>query len=127
MHCERIWPSSALSLRKDAKGIWHDADLMNDTAIAKLDAESERREGSIAKCRDHFVAVDEVRIFASAHRRLQCDVEVRDLQLMLDERTAGLAIFAAPFEVGEGGAVALQQTCTAIRESIGDWGEPAVG
>jgi len=37
--------------------------------------------------------------------------------LMLDEGAAGLAILAAPFEVGEGDAVALQQTRAAIGEA----------
>jgi hypothetical protein len=70
--------------------------------------------GSIRNFRDRFVAGDGARIIASAHCRLQRNVEVDDFQLMLDEGTAGLAILAAPFEIGEGDATAFQQTRATI-------------
>ena len=61
-----------------------------------------------------------MRISASAHRHLQRNIEVHDLQLVRDEGTAGLAILATPFEIGESDAVALLQTCTTIGERIND-------
>ena len=53
-------------------------------------------------------------------RALQRDIKVHDLELMLDERPAGLAVLAAPFDIGEIDAVALdQEPGAAIGKRIG--------
>ena len=53
-------------------------------------------------------------------RCLQGDPKVDGLQLMLDERSAGCLVLAAPRDIGEGRTIALdQQAGAAISESIG--------
>ena len=53
--------------------------------------------------------MDELHVVSSTSGELQRDREIDDLQLMLDERAAGLAVLAAPFDVGKLNAVALDQ------------------
>src|SRR5271157_746338 len=62
---------------------------------------------------DEFSGVNELHVGASARRALQADIEVHDLQLVLDERAAGLAVLAAPFDVGKCDAVALDKEARA--------------
>ena len=61
--------------------------------------------------------MDEPHVGAIARRALQADVEIHDLELVLDERPAGLAVLAAPFDIGEVDAVALDQEA---RAAIGE-------
>jgi hypothetical protein len=51
-----------------------------------------------------------------ARSALQRDGEIDDLDLVLDERPAGFAVLPAPFDIGEGNAIALDQE---PRSSIG--------
>ena len=60
----------------------------------------------------------------SARPRTACckrDVEIHNVKLVLDERAAGLAVLAAPFDIGEVDAVALDQEAgAAVGERIDD-------
>ena len=64
---------------------------------------------AIAERRLFVVVMDELHVVSSAGSELQRDREIDDLQLMLDKRAAGLTVLAAPFDVGELDAVALDQ------------------
>ena len=56
---------------------------------------------------DKLGGMNELHVGASTRGALQADIKVHDLQLVLDERPPGLAVLAAPFDVGEFDAVAL--------------------
>jgi hypothetical protein len=63
--------------------------------------------------------MDQPDIFAAAHRTLKCNIEIHDPQLVFDERSAGLAILAAPFDVGEFDTVAIdEQSRSTVSECI---------
>ena len=53
--------------------------------------------------------MDKSHVATGTSGELQRDREIDDLQLMFDERAPGLAVLAAPFDVGELDAVALDQ------------------
>jgi hypothetical protein len=56
-----------------------------------------------------LVGMNEAHVAALAGGAMQADIEVHDLKLVLDKRPAGRAVLAAPFDVGEIDAVALDQ------------------
>ncbi len=89
-----------------------EADLVHDSLVRELHAQRQRiaRGASLLrKSGDDVVGMDELHVAPSASGELQRHQEIDDLQLMLDERAAGLAVLAAPFDVGEFDAVALDQ------------------
>ena len=80
--------------------------------VRELHAQRQRIAGGarlLRKSGDDVVGMDELHVAPSTGGDLQRDREIDDLQLMLDERAAGLAVLAAPFDVGELDAVALDQ------------------
>jgi hypothetical protein len=76
----------------------------------------------IRKGSNELGRVNELHALALARRGLQADEEIRDLQLVLDERPAGLAVLAAPFDVGECDAITLdKETRAAASFSSRSW------
>ena len=76
------------------------------------------RSGSAA-----MISSGRIRRTSGRSRTARCkgDVEVHDVELVLDERAAGLAVLAAPFDVGEVDAVAFDQEAgAAIGKRIDD-------
>ena len=104
--------------------VGEEANLVHDSLVRELDAQGERiARGArlLRKSGDDVVGMDELHVASSASGKLQRDREIDDLQLMLDERAAGLAVLAAPFDVGELDAVALdQQSRATVGECVGD-------
>ena len=103
-----------------------EADLVHDSLVRELHAQ---RQGIacgaslLRKSGDDVVGMDELHVSSSTSSDLQRDREIDDLQLMLDERTAGVAVLPAPFDVGELDAVALDQEArAAIGKRVGDRG-----
>ena len=87
-----------------------EADLVHDSLVRELHAQGQRIAGGarlLGEASDDVVGVDELHVASSAGGELKRDREIDDLQLMFDERTAGLAILPAPFDIGELDAVAL--------------------
>ena len=89
-----------------------EADFVHGSLVRELHAQRQRiARGArlLGESRDDVVGMDELDVASSASGELQRDRKIDDLQLMLDERAAGLAVLATPFNVGELDAVALDQ------------------
>ena len=88
------------------------ADLVHDSLVRELHAQRQRIACGARLLResgDDVVGMDELHVAPSTGGDLQRDREIDDLQLMLDERAASLAVLAAPFDVGEFDALTLDQ------------------
>ena len=88
------------------------ANLVHDSLVRELHAQRQRivcGARLLRKSGDDVVGMNELHVASSAGGDLQRDREIDDLQLMLDKRPAGFAVLAAPFDVGELDAVALDQ------------------
>ena len=59
--------------------------------------------------RDHLVRREQADIATRTHRASQRDVEIDNLDLMLDEGSAGLAVLPAPFDIRKVGTIAHDQ------------------
>ena len=103
--------------------IGHQPDVMPGAAIRERHPERKRialAEGLIGKGGNHLGRMDEPNAGASLRRPLQRHVKIDDLKLVLDEGAAGFAVLAAPFDIGEIDAVALDQEAgAAVGERIG--------
>jgi hypothetical protein len=89
-----------------------EADLVHDSLVRELHAKRQgiaRGASLLGESGDDVVGMDELHVASSSCGELKRDREIDDLQLMFDERPPGLAVFAAPFDVGELDAVALDQ------------------
>jgi len=87
-------------------------DVVQHAVVREFGAEREWAAGIdavIRKRRCEFVGMHEAEVGAAARRTLQRDVEVHDPKLMLDEWPTGLAILAAPLDIGEIDAVPFDQ------------------
>src|SRR5271165_3622570 len=89
-----------------------EADLVHGSLVRELHAQRQRIACGASLLResgDDIVGMDELHVVSNASGELQRDREIDDLQLMLDERAAGAAVLAAPFDICELDAVALDQ------------------
>src|SRR5208283_4793203 len=90
--------------------------------MRERDPQRERIAGGNALIReasDELGGVNEPNVGASARGALQADIKVHDLQLVLDERPPGLAVLAAPLDIGKFDAVALyKQARAAVGERV---------
>src|SRR4029077_418702 len=88
------------------------ADFVGDALVRNLYPKRKGvalAEALVGERSDDFVRVNKPYVAASRSRALQRHVEIHDLKLVLDERSPGVAILAAPFDIGEIDAVALDQ------------------
>ena len=82
----------------------------DDSPVRELHAQGQRIAGGarlLGEASDDVVGVDELHVASSAGGELKRDREIDDLQLVLNKGAAGLAVLAAPFDIGELDAVAL--------------------
>ena len=101
---------------------------MHDAPMRERDAQCEWIAGGnalIGEGSDEFSGVNELHVGPSARRALQADVEVHDLKLVLDEWPPGFAVLAAPLDIGECDAVALDEKPRApVGERVDHWSGP---
>ena len=102
--------------------------FVQDAPMRERNAQREWIAGGdalIGEGSDELVGVNELHVGASAGRALQPDREVHDLELVLNEWPPGLAVLAAPFDVGEFDTVALyKQARAAVGERVDHRGGP---
>ena len=106
--------------------IGDEAGLAQCASIRKFDFEGKRIARLLRRlgcgC-DDVVRMEETHVAAIVCGPLQRNMEIDDLKLVLDERSAGFTVPAAPFDVGEFDAVMFgQEPCPAIGECVGDRG-----
>src|SRR5208283_4844898 len=119
---DREMAACAIGKRETERKIRHERHFVVDTPMRERNAQGEwipASDALIGEGSDQLGGVNELHVGASAGRALQADIEVHDLQLVLDERPPGLAVLAAPFDVGEFDTVALyKQARAAVGECI---------
>src|SRR5579872_4431970 len=72
--------------------------------------------------------MDQTHVRTASSCDLQGDIEIHDLKLMVDEGTTGLAVLAAPLDIGEVDAIALdQEPRPAVGQRINHRGGARVG
>ena len=116
--------AGAIGQHKAEDKIGHKSDVMEAALVRDLHAERKGiacAERLIGKGGDHLVRMNKAKVSAMADGILERDVKIDDLKLVLDEGAAGLAVLAAPLDIGEIDAVALDQEArAAVGKGVGD-------